>query len=112
MAALRQQLYGCGAGLSAFYASMIRSKPTLVFDILRLSPYAVRDLRRSGKSLRLGQLPDDFPACLLKAARRGLLDGGFMYAYEAIRDRRQSLPVAQEGALSGDLADRRRGPRA
>jgi hypothetical protein len=87
MAALRQQLYGCSAGLSAFYASMIRSKPTLVFDILRLSPYAVRDARRSDKSMRLGHLPDDFPACLLKAARRGLIEGGLMYAYEAIADR-------------------------
>jgi glycosyltransferase involved in cell wall biosynthesis len=88
MAALRKQLYGCGAGLSAFYASMIRSKPTRVFDILRLSPYAVRDLRHSASSLRLGQLPDDYPACLLKAARRGLIEGGLLYAREAIADRR------------------------
>jgi glycosyltransferase involved in cell wall biosynthesis len=92
MAALRKQLYGCGAGLSAFYASMIRSKPTLVFDILRLFPYAVRDLRHSASSLRLGQLPDDYPACLLKAARRGLIEGGLLYAREAIADRRWQRP--------------------
>jgi hypothetical protein len=88
MAALRQQLYGCGAGLSAFYASMIRSKPSLIFDILRLCPYAVRDLRHSAKSLQLGQLPDDYPVSLLKAVRRGLVEGGLMYAREAIADRR------------------------
>jgi glycosyltransferase involved in cell wall biosynthesis len=96
MAALTQQLYGCGAGLSAFYASMIRSKPSLIFDILRLCPYAVRDLRHSAKSLRLGQLPDDYPVSLLKAARRGLLEGGLMYAREAIADwrwRPQARPL-------------------
>jgi hypothetical protein len=84
MAALRKQLYGCGAGLSAFYASMIRSRPALALDIVRLSPLALRDLRHSTESLRLGQLPEDFPASLLKAARRGLLQGGLLYAREAI----------------------------
>jgi glycosyltransferase involved in cell wall biosynthesis len=97
MEALRKQLHGYGAGLSAFYASMIRSRPTAAFDILRLSPYALRDLKQDHESLRLGQLPDDFPAFLLKAGRRGLLEGGFMYAWEAIRDRHhQSVSVAQE----------------
>jgi hypothetical protein len=93
MAALHRQLYGYSAGLSAFYASMIRSEPRVALDILRLSPYALRDLRRGSKSLRLGQLPDDFPPHLLKAARRGLLQGGLMYVYEAITDRhRRSAP--------------------
>jgi glycosyltransferase involved in cell wall biosynthesis len=87
MAALEKQIYGYSAGLSAFYASMIRSRPTVAFDLLRLAPYARRDLKRSSENLRSGQLPDDFPAHLLKAARRGLLAGGPMYAYEAIRDR-------------------------
>ena len=96
MAALRQQLYGCGAGLSAFYASMIRSKPTLVFEILRLSPYAVRDLRHNDKSLRLGHLPEDFPACLLRATRRGFIEGGLMYAYDAITDGLRRSAIAPQ----------------
>ena len=87
MAALEKQFYGYSAGLSAFYASMIRSRPTVAFDLLRLAPYARRDLKRGSENLRSGQLPDDFPAHLLKAARRGLLRGGIMYAYEAISDR-------------------------
>jgi GT2 family glycosyltransferase len=95
MTALQKQLYGYSAGLSAFYASMIRSRPTIAFDILRLSPYALRDLRHDSKSLRLGQLPDDFPAYLLKAARRGLLEGGFMYISEAIRGQRPAQPDAK-----------------
>ena len=96
MTALRQQFYGYSAGLSAFYASMVRSRPATLFDILRLAPHALRDLRRGSNNLRSGQLPDDFPAYLLKAARRGLLQGGLMYAYEAIRDRRQPTGIGQE----------------
>ena len=101
MAALEKQLRGYSAGLAAFYASMIRTRPTVVFDLLRLAPYLRRDLRRGGENLRSGQLPDDFPAHLLKAARRGLLEGGFMYAYEAIRDRVGRNSLSQKGALSG-----------
>jgi glycosyltransferase involved in cell wall biosynthesis len=89
MAALRKQLYGYSAGLSAFYASMIRSRPAAALDILRLSPYAWRDLRNRGDSLRVGDLPEDFPAGLLKAARRGLLEGPFMYLYEAVANGRR-----------------------
>ena len=100
MAALRKQFYGYSAGLTAFYASMIRSRPAVALDILRLAPQVRRDLRRDGKNLRSGQLPDDFPAYLLKASRRGLLEGGLMYAYEAIRSGRQSVSVAKEDALS------------
>ena len=100
MAALRKQFYGYSAGLTAFYASMIRSRPSVALDILRLAPQVRRDLRRDGKNLRSGQLPDDFPAYLLKASRRGLLEGGLMYAYEAIRSGRQSVSVAKEDALS------------
>ena len=88
MAALREQFYGYSAGLSAFYASMIRSRPAVLLDIIQLTPYVLRDFRRSNASLRLGQLPEDFPRYLLKASRRGLIEGGFMYIYEAIRDRR------------------------
>lgn len=100
MSALRQQFYGYSAGLSAFYASMIRSNPTVIFDILRLTPHGLRDLRRGSKNLRSGQLPDDFPPFLLAASRRGLIEGGFMYIYEALRDRRQSVPTPKEGVVS------------
>jgi glycosyltransferase involved in cell wall biosynthesis len=102
MAALRKQLYGYSVGLSAFYASMIRSRPMAAFDVFRLAPYMLRDLRHGSKSLRSGQLPDDFPAYLLKAARRGLLEGGFMYAYEAIKDRRQSISVTEDLSVAAD----------
>lgn len=105
MAALRTQLYGYSASVSAFYASMIRSRPMAALDILRLYPYMLRDFRRGSENQRSGQLPDDFPAYLLTAARRGLLQGGFMYAYEAIRDRFRTSVPAGPGASRGALRD-------
>jgi glycosyltransferase involved in cell wall biosynthesis len=96
MAALRKQFYGYSAGLSAFYASMIRSRPAILLDILRLAPHALRDLRRGGDNLRSGYLPDDFPRCLQRAALRGVLEGWLMYVYEAFTARNQAVSVAQE----------------
>lgn len=98
MTALKKQFYGYSAGLSAFYASMIRSKPTAAFEILRLTPHAFRDLRGGSDNQRSGHLADDFPAELLKAARRGLLEGGFMYAYEALKDKRRPRSASSEDA--------------
>jgi glycosyltransferase involved in cell wall biosynthesis len=100
MAALRKQLYGYSAGLSAFYMSTIRSKPSTIIDILRLAPNTIRDLRGGSENLRSGQLPNDFPSDLLKAARRGLLEGGPMYVYEALRNRRQGGSIAQRKVLT------------
>jgi GT2 family glycosyltransferase len=98
MPALKKQFYGYSAGLSAFYASMIRSKPTAVLEILRMTPYAFRDLRQGDDNMRSGHLPDDFPADLLKAGRRGLIEGGFMYVYEALKPWRQPKPRSTEDA--------------
>ena len=69
---------------------MSRSRPAAALDIVRLAPYAWRDLRNRSDSLRVGELPEDFPACLLKAARRGLLEGPFMYLCEAAANGRQA----------------------
>jgi hypothetical protein len=99
MMALRKQFYGYSAGTSAFYASMIRSRPAAAFDLLRLMPRALRDFRNGSDNLRSGHLPDDFPSELLKAARRGLLEGVFMYALEVIKDRRMLAPGAREDDL-------------
>ena len=84
---LRKQFYGYSAGLSAFYASMIRSDPTVVLDIVRLIPHALRDLGLREGGTRLQLLPEDFPKELLDAGRRGLAAGAFSYVAEALRDR-------------------------
>lgn len=86
MVALQKQFYSYSAGLTAFYASAIRSKPSVVFEILRLLPRAWRDMRGKDGNARTGDLPDDFPAELLKVWRRGLFEGVPMYVYEALRN--------------------------
>ena len=68
MAALRKQFYGYSAGLSAFYMSTIRSKPSTIIDILRLAPNTIRDMRSGSENLRSGQLPDDFPSRLAEGS--------------------------------------------
>jgi glycosyltransferase involved in cell wall biosynthesis len=85
MLALHKQFYGYSAGLSAFYASMIRSNPAVIVEILRLAPHALRDMGIGKGGIRADQLPTDFPKSLLREGRKGLLKGAFSYAYEAIR---------------------------
>jgi cellulose synthase/poly-beta-1,6-N-acetylglucosamine synthase-like glycosyltransferase len=87
MPALQKQFYGYSAGLMAFYASTVRSRPAAALEILRLMPYALRDMRGNGDSdnARTGHLPDDFPPELMRVWRRGLLEGVPMYVYEALR---------------------------
>ncbi len=79
---LHTQFYGYSAGLSAFYASMIRSNPSVILDILRLAPNALSDLGLRRGGIRSDQLPQDFPRTLLSAGRKGLLAGAFNYASE------------------------------
>jgi glycosyltransferase involved in cell wall biosynthesis len=84
---LHKQFYGYSAGLSAFYASAIRSDPSAVWDIARLVPHALRDLGLRDGGIKFGQLPEDFPKELLSAGRRGLAAGAFSYVYEALHDK-------------------------
>jgi len=81
---LHRQFYGYSAGLSAFYASMIRSDPSVIFDILRIVPNALSDLGLRSGGIRSDQLPQDFPRTLLSAGRKGLLTGAFNYAFEVL----------------------------
>lgn len=107
MAGLRKQFYGYSAGASAFYASMIKSRPAAVFDILRLFPHVLRDFRDSSENQRSGHLPDDFPVELRKASRRGLLEGPFMYTYEVIRELLRGAGVSEDSGFPGARPVRR-----
>jgi glycosyltransferase involved in cell wall biosynthesis len=85
---LEKQFYGYAAGLSAFYASMLKTDPACVVDVLRLVPRGLADIagnRRGGR--RTSDLPPDFPEQLLKASRRGLLSGAWRYAVESLSAR-------------------------
>jgi glycosyltransferase involved in cell wall biosynthesis len=83
---LHAQFYGYSAGLSAFYASMIRTEPGIVWEILRLAPHALRDLGLRDGGIKTDQLPADFPKSLIAAGRKGLLAGALSYVSEALHD--------------------------
>ncbi|MGA2837806.1 MAG: glycosyltransferase [Acidimicrobiales bacterium] len=75
---LKRQMRGYGTGLTAFYASLIVTRPRCIPDLVRLLPSAWRDFFGS-QSLRSGDLPEDFPNELRNANRRGLLLGPICY---------------------------------
>lgn len=77
-AALRRQMLGYGAGLTAFYASLVLAHPRYVVDLVRLAPLFLGEAA-GAESLRSGDLPTDFPSDLRWANRRGLLEGPARY---------------------------------
>lgn len=95
---LEKQFYGYSSGLTAFYASMVKSDPRVALDIIKLIPHALRDLGLRDGGLKAEGLPDNFPPELLKAGNRGLLTGALNYAVEVYhsrdkwRSRRASRP--------------------
>ena len=75
---LRRQMFGYGVGLTAFYTSLVLSRPRCLPELIRLLPTVCRDLFGS-QSLRSGELPPTFPSELRRANRRGLLVGPVSY---------------------------------
>lgn len=81
--ALLRHLEGYGRGLTAYYASMLANRPGGTGRFLRASRDAARNhLARGG---RHGDLGEDFPPDLLRANRRGLLQGWFAYPAARVR---------------------------
>jgi glycosyltransferase involved in cell wall biosynthesis len=95
---LRRQLTGYGTGLTAAYASLVRSHPATLIGLARLAPRALRELY-SGSGLRAGGLDDDFPRDLLRANRRGMLCGPFAY----VRGRRRPAPMVARDRVGNRL---------
>jgi hypothetical protein len=86
---LRHQMLGYGVGLTAFYTSLVLTRPRYIPDLVRLIPTAFRDL--FGKdSLRSGALPPSFPSELLRANRRGTLVGPLLYVRAKFEPARRS----------------------
>ncbi|WP_319455170.1 MULTISPECIES: glycosyltransferase family 2 protein [unclassified Mycobacterium] len=84
-AELEKQFFGYSAGLTAFYASMILSSPKYTLRVFRL---VFRGLERIHANRRLGRPggpPADFPEHLLRAGRRGIFQGAWLYLREAVR---------------------------
>jgi len=75
---LRLQMLGYGVGLTAYYTSLMLSRPRCIPQLVRLVPTVFRSLL-GPDSLRSGALPSDFPPELLRANRRGLRVGPLRY---------------------------------
>lgn len=86
--ALEKQFFGYSAGLTAFYMSMILTSPKYLWRILRFVPRGVKRVlanRGSGpQDSPTGGVPDH----LLRASRKGLLQGAWLYLREVRRQRR------------------------
>lgn len=74
----RRQFYGYGAGLSAFYTSLLWDRPLLLLPLLRLMPRALKQFR-DPNGLRLGGIAEHFPDTILREHRRGLVRGPLEY---------------------------------
>ena len=71
-------MFGYGVGLTAFYTSLVLTRPQCLPDLIRLLPMVYRDMFGS-ESLRNGGLSPTFPSELRRANRRGLLIGPVSY---------------------------------
>jgi len=88
--ALEHQFFGYSAGLTAYYASMLTSSPKYLWRILSFMP---RGLQRIQANRRTGEAdgpPEGFPDNLIRAGRRGLYRGGWLYMREAARQLRDA----------------------
>ena len=74
---LGDQVEGYGIGLTAYYAALIRHRPSVLPALLRLAPAALGYLRGGGDGP--GGPPAGLPAGLLRRQRRGMLAGPLRY---------------------------------
>ena len=86
--ALEKQFFGYSAGLTAFYMSLIVTSPKYFGRILRFVPRGVKRMlanRGSGSpDFPTGGVPEN----LLRAGRKGLFQGAWLYLREVRRQRR------------------------
>lgn len=87
-AELRRLMFCYGAGLTAFYTSLVVADPRRLMTLGQLVPNFVRD-SHGPRSLRSGDLTSDFPPDLRWSNRRGLVGGPVRYLISRVADRRQ-----------------------
>jgi GT2 family glycosyltransferase len=85
--ALERQFFGYSAGLTAYYASLLSTSPKYLARILSFIPRGVRKILANRGAGGSEGPPDGFPENLLRAGRKGLYSGAFLYIREAVRQR-------------------------
>ncbi len=86
--ALKKQFFGYSAGLTAFYMSLILTSPTYLWRILRFVPRGVKRMLTNRGSGQPDSPTGGVPQYLLRAGRKGLLQGAWLYLQEVQRQRR------------------------
>lgn len=98
---LRQQRFSYGVGLTAFYTSLLLSRPGTAGGLFRLSPTFLREAFGPA-SLRSGQLPRDFPSDLRWANRKGLAVGPVRYLVARLVARHRDRRLTRRGHVGHD----------
>jgi glycosyltransferase involved in cell wall biosynthesis len=81
MVSLNKQLNGYSAGLTAFYAALIRQRPTAFFGLLKLLPMAAGYLKGgNGAQEEAPEEPLELEAQLDRRPLQGMLKGPLLYA--------------------------------
>jgi glycosyltransferase involved in cell wall biosynthesis len=74
---LERQLSGYGTGITAYYAALLRHRPSVMFGLVRLAPAAVGYVR--GDKAPDDVAPPGLPPGLSRWQRRGMLAGPVAY---------------------------------
>jgi hypothetical protein len=77
--ALERQMFGYGVGLTSFYVALLRWNVRLIMPLLALVPRAFGDVFGRRGSAVTGELPNEFPAHLVRLKQRGMLVGPAAY---------------------------------
>jgi hypothetical protein len=94
MASLTKQLHGYSVGLTAFYAALLRRRPSALFGLVRLLPMAAGYLKGGkGAAEEASAEPQDLAAELDRRALQGMLSGPLLYAKSRRLQRRAASAV-------------------
>jgi O-antigen biosynthesis protein len=98
---LRRQVYGYGAGLTAYLTHCVVSHPRRLPTLARRSVAGALHILSPSSSKNTAR-PDDYPTALVWAERRGMLVGPLAYVRARWKRRAASwaLPVLAEGSPS------------
>jgi O-antigen biosynthesis protein len=89
---LRQQMEGYGVGLTAYYAALLRHRPSVLPELIRLAPTGLSHLRRP--DFRRTTAPVDLLEGIRRRHVRSMLAGPVAY----VRSVRRQARVAARGA--------------
>jgi O-antigen biosynthesis protein len=94
VASLNRQLYGYSIGLTAFYAALLRHRPTALFGLIKLLPAAGGYLKdATAPDEAPAEQPRDVPAGLERRRLQGMLRGPLLYARSRRLQRRAAAAM-------------------